>query len=1284
MNNTLPLKILNLFGLLVTVISVVCQPVTRETFKLDWAKREINESPNSDAKIISWYFEDGLISPHHPEYTLFSTRIPLDQYSELDIKINPKSVSKISLSHRFSIATLKENYETSYTVFQVRKKMFADISVKPVRKIGIGDFEKLDEFEIVVTVNQKPVVTENQLQFRNLKESVLASGDIYKIAIRQTGIHKIDKAFLEGLGIDISKTDPRKIAIYSNDGGPLPEANSTSRTDDLRELSIYVEGENDGRFDNNDYILFYAEGPDVWRYEGSQNNPYSFRKNIYDDYNYAFIKLNVEGANRIKQSENLSEVEYITEYFDDLMRYEVDQTNLLGRSPSNYGSGKLWFGDFFNATSEKDFSDKFDFGGYNLQEPISVLFGGAIRSNVKTSFVLTIDKTVKTYQALETNLNNFETVEYARYIRREFQTQLASQKPTVKLAYSGGGTTGEAWLDFIQISGRKRLNYDGKQMLIRDNRSISFSSLGFRFITVPQNIIAWDVTDPADIKSIPFKGNTFMMPTENRLKVLALTRLVDVFVPKAIGKIPNQNLHGINRADMLVVYHRDIKEAVDRFKLHREKHSNIKIVTVPVDEIYNEFSSGRVDPTAIRDLARRLYVVDPEFRYLLLFGDASYDYKGLMPGVPNQNFVPTYQTNQSLLPVSAFPADDYYGLLDDFEGDNLVGGLDISIGRFPVTTLSEAEAIVDKIIHYDTNEACLGDWRLNIGFAADDEDGNIHLIQSDKLASKILVDHPVYNLQKVYFDAFPQITTPGGQRYPEVNTAITTNINRGQLIKNYLGHGGPRGWAQERVLQIPDIQSWSNFDRLVLLITATCSLSGFDDPAIVTAGEQAFLNSRGGAIALFTTTRAVYASDNERLVNAAFDNIFARENNYPISLGDMITRAKNQNSQDTLRENARKFVLIGDPSQRLAIPLQEISITKINGVDVDNFNDTIKALEQVTIEGFVRNLMGEKDNGFNGIANVTVFDKPSVIQTLGNDQGSRPTRSFSLYRNIIFRGAASVTNGNFSFSFIVPKDINYEFGSGKISLYAAEKTGKDAAGFNKDIVIGGSSGNNIVDDTPPVVNLFINDESFVFGGITNSNPLLLINLKDDFGINITGTSIGHDLTAQLEGENISQRIVLNDFYQANVDDFRSGKVVFPLQNLEPGKYSVRVKAWDIGNNSSEALLEFNVVDEKNSKLKNVLNYPNPFTTNTQFNFEHDLPGGDLEVIIKIYSLSGKLVKTIRNVQLATGFRVANIAWDGRDDFGSKLAKGIYMYNITAKSSTLNQVRTSDFMKLAIL
>lgn len=1284
MINTLLIKSLNLIGLVVTVTSIFGQPVTRETFKLDWTTKEMNESPNSDVKIVSWYFEDGLISPHHPEYTLFSTRIPLDRYSELDIKINPKAVSKIPLSHRYSTATLKENYETSYTVFQVRKKMYADITVKPVRKIGIDNFEKLDEFEIIVTANPKAVAKENQLQFRDLKESVFASGDIYKIAISQTGIHKIDKAFLEGLGIDISKTDPKKIAIYSNDGGSLPEANSAPRTEDLRELYIFIEGENDGRFDNNDYILFYAEGPDVWRYLSSQSNNYNFRKNIYDDNNYAFIKLNVEGAKRIKQGEEVAEVDYITEYFDDLMRYEVDQINLLGRSPSNYGSGKLWFGDYFNGTSEKDFSNKFDFGDYNLQEPVSVLFGGAIRSNVQTSFVLTFDKTVKTYQAIETKLNNFETVEYARYISREFQTQLTSQKPAVKVKYIGGGTTAEAWLDFIQIIGRKRLNYDGKQLLIRDARSIPFSSLGFKFMTVPQNVIAWDVTDPENIKSIALQGNTFMMPTDNRLKVLAVTRLVDVFVPRAIGKIPNQNLNGIIKADMLVVYHRDFKEAVERFKLHREKHSNIKVVTVPVDEIYNEFSGGRVDPTAIRDLARRLYITDPKFRYLLLFGDASYDYKGLMPFVPNQNFVPTYQTNQSLLPVSAFPADDYYGLLDDFEGNNLIGGLDISIGRFPVTTLSEAEAVVDKIIHYDTNEACLGDWRLNIGFAADDEDGHIHLTQSDKLATKILLNHPVYNIQKVYFDAFPQITTPGGQRYPEVNAAINTNINRGQLIKNYLGHGGPRGWAQERVLQIPDIQAWSNFDRLVLLITATCSLTGFDDPAIVTAGEQAFLNNRGGAIALFTTTRAVYASDNERLVNAAFDNIFVREDNYPISLGDMITRAKNQNSQDTLRENARKFVLIGDPSQRLAIPLQDISITKINGVDANIFNDTIKALEKVTIEGFVKNLLGEKDNGFNGIANVTVFDKPSIIQTLGNDSGSTPTRSFSMYRNIIFRGAASVANGNFSFSFIVPKDINYEFGTGKISLYASEKTGKDAAGFNNEIVIGGSSGNNIVDDTPPVVNLFINDESFVFGGIANSNPILLIDLKDDFGINVTGTSIGHDLTAQLEGENISQRFVLNDFYQANVDDFRSGKVVFPLQNLKPGKYSVRVKAWDIGNNSSEALLEFIVVDEKNSKLKNVLNYPNPFTTRTQFNFEHDLPGGDLEVIIKIYSLSGKLVKTLQNTQLATGFRVDNIAWDGRDDYGSKLAKGVYMYNIRVKSPTLNQARESDFMKLVIL
>ena len=1273
-----------LLGFLFIVAKAYSQSVYNEMFTLQWDKREINETPGSETKIINWFFNDGYISPTHPEISVFSTRIELEQVSDLAIRINPIKYSRIPLNHSLSTLNIKSNFETSYTIFQIRDKIYADITIIPVRKNSPANFEKLEEFEITVLITKSPKPTSTNLQSRDLRQSVLAAGDVYKIALPRTGMYRIDRSFLEGMGINISVVDPRRIAIYSNDGGPLPEANATSRTEDLRELSIFISGESDGRFDNNDYILFFAEGADVWRHQPGAINNYIYRKNIYDDNNYAFIKLNIENPKRVSTAPRLTNVDYITDYYDDLMRHEVDLTNLLGRFPNTQGSGKLWFGEFFNGASERDFSSSFNFSGYNLLEPISVMFSGAIRSNINTSFILTVGNTVNTYQANGTNLTNFETVEYARPINREFQTNIDNTNAPVRLRYTGGGTTAEAWLDFIQITGRRRLNYGSGQMLIRDLRSVPFGSASFNFNNIPSNAIIWDVTDPANISVLPLENNNITFFTDNKLKTLSVCTLSDVFSPRAIGKVPNQNLLGIQKADMLVVYHNDFKPAVERYIQHRSNHNGINIIAASVDEIYNEYSSGRVDPTAIRDFSRSLYKKDSNFKYLLLFGDGSYDYKNLMPGVPDHNFVPTYQTNQSLLPLSAFPADDYYGLLDDFEGSNLVGGLDIAIGRFTVTTLSEAESIVDKLIHYDTHHATLGDWRLNIGFAADDEDGNTHLIQSDRLAEKIFTNHPIYNLQKVYFDAYQQISTPGGQRFPDATAAINTNINRGQLIKNYLGHGGPRGWAQERVLQIPDIQSWNNYDRLVLLVTATCSLTGFDDPSIVTAGEQAFLNRRGGAVALFTTTRAVFASDNERLVNAAFDNIFERENNLPITMGEMITRGKNQNSQDTLRDNSRKFVLIGDPSQRLAIPMQKIVISKINGIAAEEFNDTLKALERVTIEGEVQDFNGEVDLSFNGVLNATIFDKASNIQTLGNDPGSRPTRTFRIFRNIIFRGSATVTNGQYSLSFIIPKDINYDFGTGKISLYAADSPGKDAAGYNKSVMIGGSSNNNIVDDTPPIVRLYMNDESFVFGGITNRSPDLLINLKDDFGINVTGTSIGHDLTAQLEGENISQRFVLNEFYQANVDDFRSGQVRFPLQNLEPGKYSIRVRAWDIGNNSSEELIEFNVLDEKNQKLKNVLNYPNPFTTNTRFNFEHDLAGGDLEVLVHIYTISGKLVKTIQDVQMSTGFRVSDIAWDGKDDFGSKLAKGIYMYKIRVKSSALNLVRESDFMKLAIL
>ena len=573
-------------------------------------------------------------------------------------------------------------------------------------------------------------------------------------------------------------------------------------------------------------------------------------------------------------------------------------------------------------------------------------------------------------------------------------------------------------------------------------------------------------------------------------------------------------------------------------------------------------------------------------------------------------------------------------------------------------------------------------------FLADDEDSNIHINDADEIAVNVQDSSREYNVNKIYFDAFRQESTPGGARFPGATAALDRDIFRGVLIVNYLGHGGSKGWAQERVLRPEDIDGWRNEDQLPLFITATCSFTGFDDPGQVTAGEQCLLKPDGGAIGLLTTVRAVYASSNARLTRAVFDKILAPNGANVFPIGEVMRQAKN--SVSSTRLNSRKFFTIADPAMFLAIPTYNVTTTSINGQNISQgFTDTLSALEKVTVEGIVTNSNGQLMADFNGTVYPTIYDKYITINTLVQDVGFRGSlpKSFKLQKNLIFKGAASVVNGRFSFTFVVPKDINYNFGNGKISYYANDNQGRDANGYYEGIIIGGADPNAANDDQPPLVEVFMDDENFAFGGITSEDPTLFVKLADDNGINVAGNSIGHDLTGVLD-ENTQNTYVLNDFYESALDDYTKGSVRFPLFDLEEGRHTIRVKAWDIANNPAEGYTEFVVASSAQAALDLVLNYPNPFTTNTQFQFGHNLSGRLLDIQVQVFTISGRIVKTIETQRFAEGSRISDITWDGRDEYGDRLGKGVYLYKVKVKSldegsASVKSVE-SDFEKLVIL
>ena len=1170
-------------------------------------------------------------------------------------------------------------YTTYSSTVRGQKQWFFELI--PVRLVG-GAPEILVSFSIEVSY-----LSDNEdigaLRFPpNTTESALADGDLYKIKIEKTGLHVIDDGFLQTkLGLSLGNIDPRNIKIYGNGGGRLPLANNQFRDDDLIENAIFISGENDGKFDNGDYILWYAEGPDVWRYDNT-TNLFAHDKNIYDNANYYFLKISGSPSKRIEISpENHIQPDLLLNSYESLLHYEDDVTNLLGANAGTSGTGKDWYGDYYKGTRTYDYTSKFDFSNIVTDEEAEVRGVFAGRSDRSSAVKFQFGNQQYSAGIASVNLGDSET-SYANRVGITQKMTFQTVDPTVSVSYPTNSGESEGWLDYLQIICPKKLVLDNTGFSFRHRLSKNVDVAGFSLENYSGHTI-WDITDPRHPQVQVIKNNQLIFETKGACRQFFVFKgLENALVPSEGVSLTNQNLHGIADADVLIVYHPDFEDAAKTLLDHRTAFSGLKVVSASTDQVYNEFSSGRLDPTAIRDFARMLYKRDEGFQYLLLFGDGSYDYKGLMPNLNRENFVPVYETDQSLHPINGFPSDDFFALLDDDEGSDLFGGLDIAIGRLPAKNKTEADVMVSKIIHYDTQSSTLGDWRLRSGYAADDEDSGRHIIDTDEIARRTNSNFPLYNQQKTYFDAFPQVATAGDPRYPEANQSLNSNIFAGQLTLTYLGHGGPQGWAQERVLTLKDIKNWTNMDKLFLMITATCSFAAYDDTKIVSPGEEAILNAKGGAIALFSTTRAVYTNSNKELTDAVHRIMFQKINGKAQTFGQILKEGKNKNSSQFTVENSRKFTLLGDPSQPIALPKENIVLTKVNKKNVGEETDTLKAMSFIEMEGYVADANNQILGDFNGTLQTTIYDKINQLRTLENDERS-PLFEFEQYQNIIFKGKTSVKDGKFSFKFWVPKDIDYEIGYGRISLYASDGISRDAAGYSNDIKIGGSSGNGIVDDVPPRVDVFMNDESFVSGGITNNDPILLVKLQDDFGINVTGNAIGHDITSVLNNIT-SEASVLNDFFESDTDSYTSGMVRYPLKDLPAGKHTIKVKAWDIANNSAEKSTEFLVVNGQQEFLDRVLNYPNPFTTNTRFEFDHDLNNTNLNIHVYIYSVSGKLVKTVEHTSFYPGNRVNDVRWNGRDDYEDKLARGVYLYKIKIHAPELNQTRESKFEKLVIL
>jgi hypothetical protein len=1101
--------------------------------------------------------------------------------------------------------------------------------------------------------------------------SVLSSGSWYKIAVKDPGIYKIDISFLNSLGINTNNLSSGSIRLFGNGGQMLAESNAGAWADDLKENAISVVDGGDGILNGADYILFYANGPDEW-VKDSANLRFTHRKNLYTDKAFYFLSVGGNGKRIPTSNNNFSPTTTINS-FSERNFHESDTVNFLA-------SGKEWYGEEFSNAPGKSLTRDFTINIANIQSNSAILLlsncaarsiGNGSRFDIRTNNVAVNQLTIN-----PTGSGQFDL--FAREATIASTTTAIQDNIAISYSYVPGSFNSQGWLNWFELFCRRNLSLGGvNQLLFRDWLSVGNNTGEFIVNNATSNTEVWEITDPLNPVRMKgnFANNEFRFINDcSRLREYIAFNSTNFLIPSIIGKISNQDLHNTSPADLLIVTHSTLVSQAQRLAQLHQQQNGLRTLVVTTDQVYNEFGSGSPDPTAIRDFVKMYYDKyknNPANKpgYLLLFGDASFDYKNRLNN--NTNLVPAYENNFSLDPLLTYTSDDFYGFLDDNEDINsglISNYLDIGIGRIPAKNIDEAKNFVDKLAAY-LNPQSFGPWRNNLTFIADDEDQNLHLQDAEIITATVNATAPVFNLQKIYLDAYHQESGSGGSSYPQVNQAINNQIYNGTLIWNYNGHGGPRRLAEETILDQEMVNSWNNPYRLPLFITATCDFAPYDNPSVASIGEDILLRPKTGAIALMTTTRVVFAFSN-RIMNNNYLQIALQPdaNGKYKTLGDAVKDAKNytyQTSGDIT--NNRKFTLLGDPALTLGFPALKIQATKVNGIPVAQA-DTLSATETIVMEGEVTDVQGNLLNGFNGNVYPTVFDKPQTINTLANDPTSQPT-GFSTQTNILFKGKASVSNGKFSFTFKVPKDINYQYGNGKLSLYAEDGT-KDGNGFFTGFIVGGTGNNIGGDNQGPQIKSFLNDEKFVNGGITNQNPVLIVKLSDSSGINTVGTGIGHDIVATLDNDN-HQFFILNDFYQGDLNSYQQGVVHFQLPDLEPGPHSIKIKAWDVLNNSNEIILDFIVAKDEELILSHVLNYPNPFTTSTHFWFEHNKPGQDLQVKLQIFTLSGRLIKSIKQTINTPGNRSNELEWNGRDEYGDKVARGVYLYKLSV-AGTENQ------------
>ncbi|MFA8299280.1 MAG: type IX secretion system sortase PorU [Hyphomicrobiales bacterium] len=1223
------------------------------SYTLIWSDKNGDVEENNDfpGQII---FEDAVTDSKYPNIPIFYKKIPVSSdASGWELTIEPLSTSEINASDYPSnlsdLATTE--FMLEYRFQSLRGEAFLAINIFPFLKVD-DKLKRLENFNLVIKSDKEDFIIKQESVWP--EETVLARGNFYKFGVKNTGAYKITYQDLKDMGINVSSIAPDNIRLYGLPGGLLPEKNSDFRHTDIQEIPIKVVVSNKSKFSTNDYIIFYGDGPRQWVY--NENTHFSPIFNYSNDITYYYLNFDKGKGKRIESVEEQSTAQVNTNRYVFYKIYEDVKYNLIN-------SGRIWFSDRFDVAT-RAYNYNFDMPNRIVDSACYIQSFFGQESNVNSSFSINVNGD----NVLSEPISGYS--DRPGVLEKSISFSSNQKNLRARVLFNPGSSSSIGYMSYLALTGWNKLAYQNTTLDFRAPLNIGEGNVTGYELSSSKRINVWNVTNSVSPKNIIYSFNNNIIRFKNK------SERIEQFIAFSdddalrgqliIEKMRSiKNLHSYKNVEYLIFAPEEFKEQAERLaRIHRDDQGlNVKVVD-PKD-VYEEFSAGRLDISAIRDFIRMVYLRSNWFkplRYVLMFGDASFDYRDI--NKHGKNFVPTWEcasTTQSL--ISNYSTDDYFALLSFEEGDNTLQGLlDVGVGRFPVETVIQAKQAVDKVERYLSNrDQVKGNWRNLATFICDDEDSNGHLHDAEYLSKRLQKTHPRINVNKIYLDAYDQITTSAGKRAPSVNKAINEAINKGTFLVNYNGHGGEVGWAEEKILEISDINSWNNTNQLPLFITATCEFSRYDDVERTSAGEYVFLNPKGGAIALFSTSRATYKTSNLNLNTAVLDTLFSCEDDKQLGLGEVLRRAKNNIAG---LENKRKFILLGDPALCLVKPEFDLEITEMNGKSIESTElDTIKALSKVDLKGIVKNSSGNLNEDFSGELTVDIYDKKTGFTTKGD--GNSSPELIKVFNSKIYSGRVNVDKGEYSFSFMVPKDINYSYDKGRISLYA-KSLESDAAGSNSDITVGGFNDDAVIEYNGPDITLYMNDSNFLDGDYTDRNPVFIADVFDESGINTTGAGIGHDILAVLDNDK-NNPIVLNNYYQAEIGSYQRGKVAYQLTMLEAGRHTISLKIWDAMNNSSTKEISFVVASKSDFVLKDLKNYPNPMSSTTHFSFNHNQVGDKLRVEIRIYDIMGKLMRVMKEDVVSTSYSTTVMSWNGCLASGSPLSNGIYVYTIDVEN-----------------